>query len=368
MNEPNKIVIDSLKTENNYKLRSPKGNNLMTSKLYTAFTRDTLGSIPRNSEIILFKENNFNEKKGFLTQDYRFPDRADNLKNSFPGPGQYHKEKINLSPSHSSKGYGNAFVSKSQRFNDSKEFFEGFYPGPQEYSNTNLTLKDLSSRSLKFKSLYKNKHIVNMKQHDATPGPGQYDINKSNTVDKNFLNSVFASKYERNIVKKLDYVSEPGKFYRDIQLVKELNMKSSFFFSHSPPKVNPIEKVLNIEDNAFRIPGVGNYDVTKQWPMVRHNYDSKKEYEERIKEEKEFNKKASEHDKMDNKQRRRIKKSELLVFENNGIKNSAKYIFESKAKKLADPTTHVPGPCYYKNTNKLPNKVEFRYNYNNIWY
>jgi hypothetical protein len=363
MKEPNSLVIDSLAFDNTIKLRSPGSKKVINTPIYNAFNRENLGSIPTNSEIILFKDKQFQEKKGFLSQEYRFNRLAD-YKAPNPGPGDYNINTKSPNQSFSSKGYCNAFVSKSQRFDDTKEFYERFNPGPSDYKGDNSSIGLMADKSLKYNGLYHPLHTIKMKASTETPGPGQYNINNPHS-EKYGLNSVFISKNKWNIARQFDYVSEPAKYHTELPLVKDADKQSYFFKVRDEMQINPIDKVLSIDKNIFKIPGVGLYDVTKQWPKVKSTFDIKQSFEERLKEEAEIKERI---EKRVVKKPRKIKKADLLAFvEDESIKNSAKYIFDSQTTRLQDPGNHVPGPCYYKNTTKQPSKVEYRYNNDNIW-
>jgi hypothetical protein len=363
MAELNNLVIDNIVT-NSLKLRSPKGN-VMNTPIYNAFNKDSLGSIPTDSEIILFKDKQFQEKKGFLSQEYRF-NRFGMHKNISPGPCEYNTPSVNTSQSFLTKGYGNVFTSKSVRFDDKKEFYEKFYPGPTDYNNNNFTINKSNDKSIKYGSLYYPQHAVKMKLTHTTPGPGYYKISNANS-NKYSLHSVFVSKYKRNIVREFDYESEPAKYNQELPFVKNADKPSYFFRVQDVKNSNPIEKVLCIDKKEFKIPSVGYYDITKQWPKVKSSFDVKRSFEEKLKEDSEL---KERFEKMNKKvvKPKKIRKCELFAFVDDGIaKNSAGYVFESHTKRLRESNNHIPGPCYYKDIDKLPNKAEFRYKNNNIW-
>jgi len=85
-------------------------------------------SIPGRWEAVVMDQTPI--KKGFGTGSQRFPHGM----NDIPGPGAYTNDEVPLlskTPSHSKKGYGNAFLSKSE-----KGFIppSGESPGPGHYN------------------------------------------------------------------------------------------------------------------------------------------------------------------------------------------------------------------------------------------
>lgn len=190
--------VNDLKTEINRKLKS-KGK-LRTGPFWTAYNRENLGSIPRKVENIIINEKTNNTKKGFLSNTSRFSDRNESVKYNIPGPGSYNSDatstidKSGISV-YSSKGYGNGFIKGTSRFDDYSDYLQKYTPGPSDYLKTQAD-NFSSDKNIKYKSLYKKKEYVSLKETITTPGPGFYnperlvtDNSKQNTTSNFFFKS-----------------------------------------------------------------------------------------------------------------------------------------------------------------------------------
>ena len=73
-------------TEQNFILRSPTKGRLYRGSNWNAYNRESLGSIPRSSENILFKDKSNENKVAFSSQVGRFTTRNQSEKYTYPGP------------------------------------------------------------------------------------------------------------------------------------------------------------------------------------------------------------------------------------------------------------------------------------------
>jgi hypothetical protein len=75
-------------------LKSPRKGRIIKGSNWNAFNRQSLGSIPRKIENILFKDKSEQSIKAFLSQKVRFEDfnKIESVKYSYPGPGKYDDE------------------------------------------------------------------------------------------------------------------------------------------------------------------------------------------------------------------------------------------------------------------------------------
>lgn len=159
-----------------------------SSRFWTAYNRENLGSIPSKTENIIINNSTKYSKKGFLCNTNRFDNKDDKIKNNYPGPGSYNNfDNTSLKTEHStvngsfntslfsSKGFGNGFASTTVRFDDYNEYKNKFQPSPFDYSNAN-TMYNRLSKNLMHKSLYNNKKTFSLNNRNKlqSPGPGYY--------------------------------------------------------------------------------------------------------------------------------------------------------------------------------------------------
>lgn len=148
---PNK----SNSNEQLYKKIKPKSTSSMTTmsrirkpihtRIYNAYSKSTLGSIPVNKEKIIRKDSY--SSFSFISQSNRFSEFNSQLNQT--SPFSYNTLKDNKKV-FSSKGYINGFISKTERFfNDNIGLYrEKYSPGPSSYEvNYSFTRKDTKNTS-----------------------------------------------------------------------------------------------------------------------------------------------------------------------------------------------------------------------------
>lgn len=185
----------------NYVLRSPGKGKIYKGPYHNAYNRESLGSIPRKIENVLFKDNLCENKYGFNSQTVRFSSEPINSSmklNTDMSKTSTTKDSISISnnasyllssPSIGSKGYGVGFASKANRFSDDYESYINKYkPGPGENSNSLGTIADRSNKSLNYRSLHYNRKSKQIFTQDDTPGPGDYNL-RANLINNNSHNS-----------------------------------------------------------------------------------------------------------------------------------------------------------------------------------
>ena len=144
-NEESKVISLEEEVEQNFCLKSPPKGKLYRGSNWNAYNRESLGSIPRSSENILFKDKSQENKIAFSSQTGRFNNRSESEKYAYPGPGKYTEsnlqEKFAKNPSHSNKGYG-GFISNTDRFDSLREYYEKYLPGPTDYKKDQLFIEN----------------------------------------------------------------------------------------------------------------------------------------------------------------------------------------------------------------------------------
>lgn len=386
--QSNIVTLENFEELNdNFVLRSPNKGKIYRGPNWNAFNRQSLGTIPRKSENILFQEKNSDTKKGFMSQVERFEDfsKKDTIKYSFPGPGKYSNEildkTVSTNVSLSSKGYGNGFVSKSERFDDPKDYYEKFYPGPGQYvkDNDRSTIShSLNKSNCRYKSLYNTKPANSLKVNKDLPGPGHYNpiipllLNKELIADKN--NFYFASKNDRfkggMHSRENNTLMGPGRYFANNDMQLKDPDKTSFFFKRELSKnEDPIEKFLNIPKvQKFKIPGPGEYNLRKELideNKFNYNINRKPLIDETEKTIEKNETELEHHIKLNKNLKNDINSSNDYSPSRNekGIKS----IFQSKSPKGTNLNNkHVPGPSYY-NPNLWPKRISYNCNNDKYW-
>ncbi len=373
----NKIVslenFDEIK--DNFTLRSPNRGKIYRGPNWNAYNRESLGSIPQNTEKILFKEKNSDNKKGFSCQSERFDstNKNESIKFSYPGPAEYKVRSttssfdISTNPSLSEKGYGVGFVSKSERFDERKEYYDKYYPGPGQYKNAKVNQKE----SMRYRSLYNLKENKSLLNNKHVPGPGEYDTMPKKDDDPLKENFYFQSRIRRFKNDALENEkNKPGPgnyFYHPDNLFLHNPEKESFFFKISlEKKIDPVEKNLNIQKvPKFYIPGPGQYNLRKELldetKIVATRKPLISESDHNIEKEREIERLS----KLKNQKKEYIVDPYKIPYEN--MKRGMKSIFLSNSPKSSYlRVNHIPGPSYY-NPTSLPPKVNFNFNEDKNW-
>lgn len=363
----NIVSIENFEEINeNFKLKAPKKGKIHRGSNWNAYNRENLGSIPRNTENILIKDQDGNKKIGFTSQSERFSARTQTIKYAFPGPGTYSKDKcwVKNDPSFSSKGFGNGFVSAKDRFDDLKEFKDKYCPGPGNYKtdeSSSLT-RDIST-SISYKSLYNTKSVKSLKIKKEPPGPGFYNpIILARDFDKTQKNFYFKSENERFMMTRLEDFPGPGKYFkkdRNVDKIKEHTI--SYFFK------KPIEKILNPEDKLinkvkeFTLPGPGAYNLRTD---LLKKTESKLPFE--VEKIKQINATTSLTLKNDKKDLLRTDFYEIPSGFDNIKLGEKTSNFKSNSPQIEKKRKNTPGPAYYR-PQILPSKLSYNYNMEKVW-
>lgn len=385
--ENHTVKIETSNSQENFILRSPKRGKIFRGPNWNAFNRQSLGSIPRKFENILFQEKGSEAKKGFLSQKERFEEysQIESVKYSYPGPGKYQVKNESFEttasskPSISVKGFGNGFTSKSERFDDPREYYEKFYPGPGQYNKAYSSIFDKNNKNnFRYNSLYSTSEVRSLKEPIESPGPGLYDpiiplLLKKDVTNK--MNYMFASKDQRfnNILetKNVNKLTGPGRYFNNTESIVKDPDKTSFFFKNSlSQNINPIENyVVDFEKKPrFNIPGPGEYNL-RQDILDPHKLGHKIFKNQVVDEQENYldkqrEKELEELNLLKGSKQEKYHKNYQAVED---YKKSAKSVFESKsAKGVYHSPNHVPGPSYY-NPQQWPSKISYNCNVDRNW-
>jgi hypothetical protein len=377
------VSIENIDNGNdNFILKSPPRGKLYRGPNWNAFNRQSLGTIPRKSENILFQEKNSDTKKGFMSQVVRFEEynKLDSVKFAYPGPGKYsineNMDKTIISnPSISTKGYGTGFTSAFDRFDDPREYYEKYYPGPCEYKNNKNAIQSNEKSNLKYKSLYYTNDSKSLKISKDIPGPGNYNpsipsnLNKESEMKENYF---FASKDKRfkNQLKTKDAypLIGPGRYFNYTEFTAKDPDKTSFFFKNNIVKPDdPIERHLKISKvQKYKVPGPGEYNLRQELidqSKFNYNMPRKPLIDEDEKNIEKYIENEIEHINL-------ARNASILPPENVIVKNDLKgsrSVFVSKSPKTIEYNKyHNPGPSYY-HPQIWPKKISYNCNSEKTW-
>jgi len=380
--EESKIISLEDEVEQNFILRSPQKGKLYRGANWNAYNRESLGSIPRNSENILFKDKSQENKVAFSSQVGRFNDKTQSEKYSFPGPGKYLETNINdknsKNPSYSNKGYGAGFISATDRFDSLREWYEKYYPGPSDYKKDQSFIATKVSNSRLFKSMYYKSENKSLKKSKDLPGPGYYNpivpALMMKEEEKQKENYFFSSKNDQRSPIELNTLSPgPARYYlndlKNFNYVKDPEKTSYFFKDKVPERDEPMDKyiVQKKYPKKRNPPGPADYLIKSDIGNLKYDYSNlnKKIISEKDRErDREKEKELEEINVL-----KSIKKEAFMPyvspFEN--LKKSARSVFLSKSPRDDYlKINHIPGPSYYQSY-KPENKVSFNWNTDKIW-
>ena len=343
---------------NNFRLKAPKKGKIYRGSNWNAYNRENLGSIPRNTENILIKDQDINKRIGFSAQTERFASRTQSIKYAFPGPGTYtqNKDWVKSDPSLSSKGFGNGFVSEKERFDDLKEFNDKYCPGPGQYKNdTSCSLTRDISTSISYKSLYNTKQVKSLKIHKDMPGPGYYNpIIIASDVDKTQKNFFFKTENERFHKMKIDDFPGPGKYFKNNRNNDQIKDNTvSYFFK------KPLEKIFSLEDKLINekkdnlLPGPGAYNLRTD--LLKKN-ENQLPYE-KVKQGFTFNVELNK----DKKDFLRTDFYEIPSSFDKIKKGERTAYFKSTSPRVFTKRKKTPGPAFYR-PSLIPSKLSYNYN------
>lgn len=360
--EESKIISLEDDVDQNFVLRSPPRGKLYRGPNWNAFCRESLGSIPRNNENILFKDK-LHEKIGFSSQTGRF-NKKELEKSSYPGPGKYSGfnsfEQFKKSPSFSNKGCG-GFISTTERFDSLKESNLKQTPNYMEF-NDKIYIENKTKTSKMFKSFY-NLHENKTFKKSKVLGNGLYnstiriDLNK----DKNLTKDNFFISKNRQRLPIENITLSPGHYNYFLNESNSMNfsnmkncLKTSYFFKGNIEyKDESSDKYLGQKKYA----AVGNHtniDLSKMKNKVTNIKMSDKEKEKHIFRLKELD---------EIEELKEINREPFLPyvspFENN--KKSSRALLSKIRKDDYNKSINFPVASNYP-TNKPDNQISFNFN------
>lgn len=407
-------IVSIQNLDNINKLFNPiksKGK-LIKGPIFTAFNKQNLGSIPGKSENVILKEGS-SIKKGFSSNTSRFLNRSETVKNNFPGPGTYSNKESNISNIiYSNKGYGNGFISRQSRFDDYNDYISKFKPGPSQYSE-NRNINNSINQSLLYSSLYFQNPQLCLKQKQITPGPGYYEIYKTDNNDSNTIlnteNFFFKSsskrfnynsnkiEYEKeNLIdkSKTDFNWKLDTQYTD--RVNELNANKLFnetteYEVNNKTEASSIKredvKLRNLKNNISNRQSPIKEDVNilekygiieshlkTEYPSINFNvFGSSLKKSKIIKPYEKFN----SYQRNEFKKKLNINKPNKHVMKNDFYSTISSFnldnkqlhqmsIFSSKSPRVILTESKIPGPCYYS-PKFAPSNTSFNKNKNKRW-
>lgn len=388
-------------------LRSPKMGKIYRGPNWRAYEKQSLGSIPREKEKILYQDRSSKNEYAFSSQIERFQDKNDSEKYNYPGPGNYkvdyHETSKNhrKNPSISNKGFG-GMASVKGRFDTLTDFYSKFSPGPGSFkTENNKSIKEHIDKSIRYSKIYDaEKHESKKDKLIKSPGPADYEPFNSDFSIKGFScpTSLFISKLKRQLPHEENPSISPGPGRYRIndskdfeKYIKELNKTSHFFKDKQPKpetsvesliyspiienlkkemdysKFKNVSKNLNIKINLNSSPGPGEYELKSSLGKLKYDYsykDSKIINQGEIDFDREKQKELEEINILKN-----ARKEAFMPYISpfNKIKNSANYIFKSKLPKMEEhKLNHIPGPSYYS-PRLFERKNSFNVNMDKKW-
>lgn len=238
---------------NKFFLRNGKPGHLFLKPIYTAFTKNNLGSIPSNNEITLIKTDTNKPISKIINNTITSFNKKKDL-NFVP---KEEKDIRNYTTSFSSKGYGVGFVSQTSRFSDN---LSGYRPGPGDYySERNLSILSKIEGSSFGKSLFKTKTTMSLKTYndDFTPFSKNRSLSNSKEISNTDISNekylsekkgtyYFNSTSDRffgGVFDLKNFNPGPGKYFFDTNniTVKEPEKLSPGFMSPQEKIINPIK-------------------------------------------------------------------------------------------------------------------------------
>ena len=306
-----------LQENQNFRLSQPKKGKLLSGKIYSAFTKNKMSSIPRDNEVIILdeklKNSQFVEKlkksiqntlnisnktqktdqKSEITYDSENINNKTIFEDSIIINNKYLKSKSmsNIFKTRSSnKNLTQINNNKSERFNYYNEFISKYQPGPGYY---NIENNKKDSNNLRYKNLYNNNNskdnnhsvlsnIIN-KSILNNPGPGSYSpLFIDDIYNKNYLS--LNSKEKRFIELEKEDIG-PGSYFIDI--LKDYNNLrpnnyplSSFVLKNSKydnlskklKKEMILNKYINLyKPKKYEVPGPGKYNFKSTFEIKKNS-------------------------------------------------------------------------------------------------
>ena len=289
-----------------FKLRAPKGK-LKHSKIYSAYTKTKLSSIPRSVEIILLDAESKSEKIKNFEQRIRRQNAINNSARKSASSNSINSTiHSNLGRSRSMysmlpmKGCCGVFASKKERFEKYEEFISKYSPGPGEYQNSNRCIDNTNQQgNFRYQSLFaqpsscslkkvasdKNNVDTNGVDTDITPGPGAY--NPIYNFGK--VGFKFPSKGKRFKEREVENIG-PGSYFDsskdiyDYNKPKQQQKPSSFFYIEKPAEIpklrdeeNKLKKYISIQkEKEYEVPGPGQYNFIRMFDVDEKKKGSNK--------------------------------------------------------------------------------------------
>ena len=250
-------------------LKTIKRGHLYRNPNYTAYNKQSLGSIPTKVEKTLIKQQikPYNNK----TNKSLIKSNSQNIINHIPPPPTIFQNPKNYTTSYSSKGFGIGFVSKVSRF---KNIQNTSTIGPGDYyPEKNYSIENNVIKSHFGKSMFIEKKCKSLSKHIEKSIKNNNDIKSNNNNfrrNKKLKNSYyFESTSERfkdsitNGVSKNDNPG-PGRYLKFIDYIKKKDYYklSPGFVREKPKAVNIIKKYL-IDENDNKKYGYCIYNKEK---------------------------------------------------------------------------------------------------------
>lgn len=241
--------------QDDFVLRQPRKGKIIKGTYHNAYNRESLGSIPRKTENVLFRDNLCPNKLGFNSQSIRFGNNNTSnevlFTNENNNSSKDNKQTSQGSPSFSSKGYCNGFVSKTDRFPISYSEYENKYlPGPGEHKINKHTISNIIKNSNNYKSLFKNNSPGRVNNYE-TPGVGEYNLRTE------FLNAKKqGGNFSTSLGEEIKLKLKNKKNLKDSQYsttTNSINEKSSSISNsiNNDILLNNITKQTKIYSNSF---------------------------------------------------------------------------------------------------------------------
>ena len=346
-----------IQNEKNFKLKAPKGV-VKSAKIYSAFTKSNLSSIPRNVEILLLDTNAKPPAKKKINLNHQNSDSSSSSMKT-------------LSKSASALLPTNPFASQRKRFEDSDDYLSKYLPGPGQYAIRDSIDYAQKRGCFRYQSLFAKPIHCSLRKEEKmeVPGPGTYDVN----LIKSQLYVDFANKEEKRFKDKKKENIGPGSYYKGNNSVDsrwDRKLPSSFFVGKVPVEIakrkkeeNTLKKYIEINNiKEYDVPGPGMYEI-------KGDFDIKKKLSQngngflasiimnKILVPEEMRKKIKELRRKDESMsENNINTSNINNEENRlyGVQSQREIRspFLSKSKKISiyDDVLkkHNPGPCYYQ--------------------
>lgn len=336
-----------------FKLTTPKGH-LISKQVYSAYSKTSLSTIPRNVEVILINKD---PKTELLFS--KLMKKCGSIKEEKPEP----QEKI--LPKKKKEKLLSSFASKNNRFDEYQNFLSKYSPGPGEYLNDSGNLQ-LNSSSFRYQSLFSKPSKIPVKKlkknKSISPGPGTYNP-KYDSVTPLVVFAAKGDRFKENKKEKLG----PGSYYNPENPMKrwDCSLPSSFFKRTLPKLVavnkkrdELLEKYISIQkEKEYEIPGPGTYNSKSEFEafskakgdLLKDSLKKSTSSLELIPEE--LRRKYQEKRNTVEDTSCKSDTSDKNYWKETNSKKEIRSPFLSRSKRsliYSQNSNHIPGPCYYQ--------------------